>query len=234
MKHPLSATLFVLFATLIPLRATEIQDAIRAGDLEKVKTLVAATPTLLQPEAGNWTPLHEAVKAGQKPIVEFLIASKANLNAKDDGGFAPLHVAARLGNKEMVQLLVGKDASLTARTKEGQTPLHVACSLLQQEVIVILLAARADIANKDDSGRSPIFLAMMTNDKSIADAGLKAGNRKEIIELLLKKKANPSAMDTNGNTLLKIATDAGYTDIVELLKKYGAEEPEPEKPATTP
>ena len=76
----ISSRIILLVTVLIftqGLRASEIQDAVRAGDLAKVKTLVEATPTLLQSEAGSWTLLHEAARAGQKEVGNISLPTKS-------------------------------------------------------------------------------------------------------------------------------------------------------------
>src|SRR5262249_38499843 len=62
---------------LVPavVRGDEIHDAVRAGDVAKVKKLLAADPDLVnatvsQPSTWNWTPLHFAADEGNDDMVE--------------------------------------------------------------------------------------------------------------------------------------------------------------------
>ena len=153
------------------------------------------------------------------------------MNAKDSEGWTPLHVAAQWGQKDTAKLLIDKNAAIGARTKIGITPLIVACNMLQTDVVTLLLSERADVTLKDDEGRSPLFAAILYDEKSITSLGVKKGNPKEIAEMLLKKKADPSTMNALGKTILSIATAAGQTEIVALLKQYGGAEPEIINPA---
>jgi len=48
---------------------------------------------------------------------------------------------------------------------------------------------------------------------------------KDIVEMLLKAKADPNARyDDGGNTALKLANQKGYTEIADILKNAGAKE----------
>ncbi len=223
----------LLIASLLAaqgLYAGEIQDAVKQGDVAKVKSLAEADPKLLQSEPGSWTLLHEAARNGRKEVAEFLIASKVNIDAKDKDAWTPLHVAAQWGQKDMVKLLLDKDARVNAHAKDGTTPLHVACSMLQTEVAALLIAARADVSGKDDSGKIALFHAVQPDQKSITDLGVKPGNQKELVVMLLKK-SNPSTMDASGKSLLKVAEEAGLTEILALLKQAGGKEEEIPPPA---
>ncbi len=46
----------------------------------------------------------------------------------------------------------------------------------------------------------------------------------EIVELLISKGANPNLINNEGKTVLTIATEENYSEIVELLKIAGAVE----------
>jgi ankyrin repeat protein len=44
----------------------------------------------------------------------------------------------------------------------------------------------------------------------------------EVVDLLLKRDANVQVQDTNGSTALTLARKHNHTDVVQLLKKFGA------------
>lgn len=72
----------------------EIHDAIRRGDLKRVKEIVAADAgqlTVRDTDDSEWTPLHWAVFRGYKDIVEFLLQTwRVDVNARDKKGQTPL------------------------------------------------------------------------------------------------------------------------------------------------
>jgi hypothetical protein len=119
--------------------ASEMQDAVRAGDAEKVKALLKADPDLLneQDERGL-TPLHIAAASGHKEVVQMLLASKAAVDVKGDYGSTPLHVAAAKGQREIVEMLLSSGADVNAVDKQGQTPLTWALDENFSEVAAVL------------------------------------------------------------------------------------------------
>jgi ankyrin repeat protein len=47
---------------------------------------------------------------------------------------------------------------------------------------------------------------------------------KDVAELLLAKKADVNAADTDGHTPLSWAVHTGHTDVAELLRQHGGHE----------
>jgi ankyrin repeat protein len=85
---------------------SEIHDAAKRGDLEKVKALLKDNPNLVSSRDTNgWMPLHAAASNGHKDVVELLLANKAEVNAKNTNGATPLHLAASAGHKDVAELL---------------------------------------------------------------------------------------------------------------------------------
>jgi ankyrin repeat protein len=84
-------------------RSGEIHDAAQAGDVAKVKSLLAGNPDLVNAkDEDGATPLHLAMS---KDVAELLLANKADVNAKDNIGYTPLHVAVVKNYKEVAELL---------------------------------------------------------------------------------------------------------------------------------
>jgi len=106
------AFLAILLGFSRPAPAAEIHDAVRAGDLAKVKALVANDSQVVNDkEAGGETPLHYASYSGHFEIVAFLIANKADVKAADRDGFTPLHYAASAGFLSLVDYLIAREAA---------------------------------------------------------------------------------------------------------------------------
>src|SRR5437762_2253717 len=98
----------------------EIHDAVREGDLEKVKMLLKANPDLVNAkDEDGLMPLHCAAEEGSKEMMELLLAYKADVNAEDDEGGTPLHWAADGGHKEIVELLLAHGADVNAQDDDG-------------------------------------------------------------------------------------------------------------------
>ena len=118
-------------------------DAIKAGDLERVKSLVSADAALVtargdsgdsavltavyhrQREIANLLvargatlSLFEACAAGEFDAAERLVAASPDaVGAYSDDGWTPLHLAAFFGHPRIAELLLAHDADVAARRK---------------------------------------------------------------------------------------------------------------------
>lgn len=171
-------------------------------------------------------------------LVESLIQKGADVNAKDRSGYTPLHCAARAGQWQNAQILMENGADLNARDRHGDSPLLNAAAADSKELVEILLNNGAEVNIKNDRGWTPLHAAIRAwKPNSVIN------HRYYIVELLVKSGADVNARNRGGSsylgdshigkrlgppnegeTPLEIAMSNGYTDIVQLLKKYGAQE----------
>src|SRR5262249_48778299 len=78
----------------------DVFEAAAAGDVERVRMLLAADPSLRDAHAPDgWTPLHLAGHFRQTGVIDVLLAHGANVNAvsRNADANAPLHAAAAGG-----------------------------------------------------------------------------------------------------------------------------------------
>jgi ankyrin repeat protein len=188
--------------------------AARAGDLDKVKSLIKANPnSIFSTGDGEFTPLVAAAARNHKDVVKFLLANKADINVRSEIGMTALAVAARDGDKEMADLLIAHGADVNARDKNGHTPLHEAMNQVpwHKDVATLLLAHGADPNIGDNEGETPLHEA----------AGW---IRADKVEFLLGYKVDVNARDKNGDTPLYIAiSDGARDDIAKVLLAHGAD-----------
>src|ERR1035438_9251742 len=59
----------------------EILDAASAGDLKKVKALLAIGANVNEKNGNGWTPLHAAAHSGNAEMAALLLSNKAAVNA---------------------------------------------------------------------------------------------------------------------------------------------------------
>lgn len=156
----LAATVAASIVCYADVMAGDIHDAVRAGDVWKVKQLLAEAPDQINsPTHEGRTPLHIAVYRGQLNMVELLLAHNADLRAKDRGGRTPLHEVIVSGSKDVAGLLLAHNANVNARDKEGATPLHWAAERGNSAFVRLLLAYKSDVNAQDNKGRTPLDVA---------------------------------------------------------------------------
>ena len=185
-----------------------LSDAVRTGNIEDVKKLLAAGADVNAKDMYEDTPLYEAVKLGYKGIAELLLANGANVNVKNNVGWVPLHMATALDHNEIVELLVTNGANVDAKDDDGSTPMHYAAWYDRKEVAELVIAGGADVNAKDENGWTPLHYA--------TDAGLM-----EISGLLIEQGADVNARDMDGKTPLDLAIQLNRTEIADLLRKHG-------------
>jgi ankyrin repeat protein len=191
--------------------SSEINSALLAFDLERVKLLIRANPRLLFSVAEfGGTPLQRAADGGHEDLVEFLLAAGSDVNARDNTGWTPLHCASNRGHKDVVRLLLASKADVNAAEDYGRTPLAYAAMNNHKDVVSLLLKNKADVNAKEQKGVPPLHWA--------ARAG-----HKDVVELLLTNGADVNAQDKEGITPLHCAAESGNKQVMELLLTNKAE-----------
>ncbi|MES2124201.1 MAG: ankyrin repeat domain-containing protein [Gemmatimonadota bacterium] len=165
----------------------DLLDASRRNDLERVRSLVTADPTLLlrQSPSGE-TPLLAALYArsgetacwlaGQSwprnifeaaavddvtRLMELLDSDPQLADIYSADGWSPLHLAAFFGAGRTAELLLarGADHRLLSRNHMANTPLHAAIAAKHLSLTELLLDAGAD-PSTTAAGYTPLDLAL--------------------------------------------------------------------------
>ena len=140
-----------------PRSGDDVCSAVRRGDIESVKGLLAkgAHPNVGDSEFGV-SPLSWAALLGHDEIAEFLIQKGADVNAKNRDGGTALHGAAFLGHADTAKLLIREGANVNATNDKGETSLYVlAADWGITEYIAGLLKIKVD-AETVKTGRTEI------------------------------------------------------------------------------
>ncbi|MGA1197817.1 MAG: ankyrin repeat domain-containing protein [Candidatus Latescibacterota bacterium] len=116
--------------------------------------------------------------------------------------------AAATGNIEIAQVALKSGANVNTTIHQG-TALWWAVEKNHPAIVRLLLDAQPDI-EKDRYDVTPLLEAVRLGHQ-------------DILDMLLKAKANPNAQDTFDKTPLMYAADKGDTSIVKTLLDAGAE-----------
>src|SRR5262245_29459891 len=212
-------------------------DAIKAGEFDRVKTMVTADPTLIDARGrtgdsailtavyhrqkeivnllvarGVALTLHEACAAGELERAERLVdADSASVNSYSPDGWTPLHLAAFFGYPKIVELLLGHDADVLARSHNpnGNTPLHAALASNHAFVAGLLLGAGGDVNSPDAAGWRPLHIAA-------------ANHNLDAIASLVAQGAGVTASKREGQTALSLAQEKNHREAAALLRRHGA------------
>jgi uncharacterized protein len=217
-------------------QTVEFVDACKAGDLAKVRAMLADDPVLSASRADNGeTPVMAALYRGHQAIVEALVdagtpldlfaaaalgfpeivearlaENPAALNSLAYDGWTALHLAAFFGRLPVVTLLLQRGADLFVRSANsiGNTPLHAAVAGGRVESALALIEAGSDVNAPDGGGHTPLHIA--------AEAGYLP-----IVEALLRRNANPHAVDAEDRTPLARAAAKNHAAVIDLITLNG-------------
>jgi len=124
--------------------------------------------------------------------------------------------AARYGYTELMQEFLQTGVGVNARNGGGCTALMLAASGGNAEAIRLLIQAGADVNARDDrNGRTPLMWLVAA--KHSVRAYLQAAR------LLLDAGADPNTRANDGTTALDWALDGRPKQLVELLRRAGAQ-----------
>ncbi|XP_063613830.1 ankyrin-3-like, partial [Penaeus indicus] len=191
---------------------TPAQEAIRKGDLGKVRELVAggfdANAVLQEMKNKECRPLHLAADGGHVDIVKILLRSGAQAEAKNSEGMTPLHLASWGGHAEVIKVLLGGGADGNARTSEGMTAVHLA-------------SMGGHVSSMEVLTPTCEFLSVTREGKSALHLAAEYGNL-GAVQWLHVQGLDPSLKDHSGQTPLQYAKDEGHKKVVEFLKRQEA------------
>jgi ankyrin repeat protein len=200
--------------------ASELFDAIAAGDLARVQATLAATPSAASARgADGVSAVRHALYHRRAEVAKALLASRPTLDVFDAAatgdearlrelitadpalvaafagdGFTPLHLAAFIGHLGAARLLVqhGADVAAPARNASKVQPLHSAVAAQHPGIAALLLQHKAPRDPRQAGGYTPLHAAAKSGDL-------------ETLGLLLDHGADPDAQTDDGQTAHDLA-----------------------------
>jgi uncharacterized protein len=211
---------------------SDIFDAIAAGDLGRVRELIAEDSAIAGArDAEGLSAVTQARYHGEDDIVEALLGADPELDVleaaavgrfervrellEDDAalvtalspdGFTPLHLAAFFGHPEVARLLVerGADTDVVARNPMRVRPLHSAAAARQLEIAQLLVDDGADVNAPQERGFTPLHAAAQNGDLELA-------------RLLLGRGADREQATDDGRRATDFAAAGGHEEMLALL-----------------
>jgi ankyrin repeat protein len=209
--------------------------AIRAGDLERVRALLATPDLVNQRNERGHSPVliaqyhhkHEIVRlllshdptldvfdaccVGKSDrVAQLLDADPSLLNAYNSDGFFPLGLAAFFGHPDTVQLLLARGADVTAVARNPMKiqALHAGAASKSLEVVQLLLDAGAPVNTAQHEGWTPLHAAAQHGDVAMARA-------------MVAKGANPKQPNDKGVSPIGVAAERNDAAMLKVLKGAG-------------
>ncbi|HBY61707.1 MAG TPA: hypothetical protein DEH78_17940 [Solibacterales bacterium] len=148
----------------------DLYEASAAGDLARVRALLAGNERAESFSPDGFTPLGLAVYFDRYEIAELLLESGANAGtaSRNRIAVAPLHSSIESGDPRLVRLLLSHGAPVDPVEFLGATPLHAAAMTGKTEIAMILLDAGADRRALTKDKKTPADLARQHGHAGLA------------------------------------------------------------------
>ncbi len=226
-----------------PLSSLKAAVAIRSGDLDQLRLLLAESPSLVDSvlpsgevsdgTAGG-TGLHVAVQTGNTEIARLLIRSGVDLEARNADGRTALHDSIEYGAHEIERVLLEAGAEID---------ICAAAILGRVDRVRQLLDEDPGLVNERSTNLSPLGWASFGDQVEVARELIARGARMddgellcaasvghvEVGRLLLEHGADPNGIDRNAGCITALHAAAGmrYTHdssaFVSMLLAAGAD-----------
>ncbi|MFM2322020.1 MAG: hypothetical protein RLZZ225_173 [Pseudomonadota bacterium] len=164
-------------------------------------------------EKESW--ISQAILQDDLNQVKYLIKSGAKLDSRDSNGNTLLHTAAWDGSLDVAIFLINEGVDLEAKNDYGHTPLHAAVQNGHFKIVEQLVNKGVVLEPRDDRGDTPLHLAVENNSSFPVI--------RFMVRKLQQRSANLEAKNRDSYTVLQLATQHGYVDLVEFLLASGAD-----------
>ncbi len=215
---------------------TDLHEAAAAGDVERLRSLLAAGRTPEARDTKGRTALIAAVEAEQRSAAEFLLDHGADVNGRSEHGRTPLSVAVRGNQIAIAKLLLDRGADPDLPDQTCQTPLVTAAlsmvdgrrefvDLLRSRGGVVGIVEAAALGDTDEVLRmidagTPADTRVPTGPSALCAAA--ATGNDALVAALLDRGADINLQIWWGQCALSQASGRGHLSTVALLLDRGA------------
>ena len=222
----------------------EIFDAIKAGDLAKVKSAVEKAPQALNSlNPYDQTPLIASVQEKEEEIAAYLIASGADVNARDKSHATPLSYAIMRNMSDIAKRLIDGNADTDTPAMYNLKPLAFALEFGRLDIANMLIdkGAVIPVAPGEESYR--LFFSACSNGFARLAAKMlekgftlgenqytrglphlaAAGGSAVIVEKLIQLGFDMNRKNELGWTPLHAAAEKGHSQVMAVLLARGAD-----------
>jgi ankyrin repeat protein len=155
--------------------------------------------------------LIDAARAGDEQAINVLLDSNIDVNFALADGTTALHHAAHRDDLVIARALTQSGINASTANAYGITPLSLACTNRSSEMVALLLASAANPNSASWNNES-----VLMGCARVGAAGA--------VEALLDAGADPNvAENSHGQTALMWAAAGGYSSVVQVLLKHGAD-----------
>lgn len=223
---------------------TPLHYAVGEQKLTLMKALLAKAGNYNLTNKKGQAPLHLAVEKRSEVMVKALLNSHIDPNVRNSKKQTPLHLAAMLNSSlneskekaaltSIMEALLEKKANPNLIDDQSQTPLHLAVYSNNSHSVNSLLTHQADPNRPDNDGCTVLHIAMNYKNtncyRNLKDIGPSSplypqelNENSNIVEALLKHRADPNYHNSSVETPLYIAVSLKRKNIVEHLLQYKA------------
>jgi ankyrin repeat protein len=208
---------------------TALDWAVRADDAQLVDQLLKAGANVQAANRYGITPLYLACQNGSAAMIEKLLKAGADANGTVTEGETALMTASRTGNPDAVKILLDHGAAVDAKESwHGETALMWAAAEGHPEAIRMLIEHGASVEARSNQNQWARQTTSEPREKWLPLGSLTplmfAARQGclECVKILADAKADISAGDPDGISVMVLAIINGHYDVADYLINKGA------------
>ena len=187
----------------------EASSAAREGNTDVLENCLLDGVGVDDQDSHGRTLLWIASEEGQVQVVEKLIHANADVEKQQKNRYTPLDIAAENGHLEIVELLIRAGANIGKQQEEESGPTYHPLDILGTPFYFSTCVETLVPTKAEPNVCTPIYIAARNGHA-------------EIVEKLIKEKADVEQKQRNGWTPLHIAAKYGHAEIVDQLIRANA------------